>query len=177
MKQGGQSCAPSPSICSADPSDGAEIIDINKEPITGDLRKWDPHAGTKPSKLDDCGSDGEVELEDELPDGGDVEVNGPMVDMMVNLGEWDKHEFCGKMQKMVMETGEAKGLQQTLKEHGFDVNRMRVKCLPICPFENEKCCMAQLLSKQEDFHSQVSLLEQKIKNRGHHLCLPAQISL
>ena len=93
VKQGGQSSAPSPSICSADPSDGAEVVDVDEEPITGDPRKWDPHVGTKPSELDDCGSDGEVELEDELPDGGDVKVNGPMVDMMVNLGEWDARDL------------------------------------------------------------------------------------
>jgi len=40
------------------------------------------------------------------------------------------------------ETGKAKGLQQTLEEHGFDVNKMRVECSPVCPFENQKCCMA-----------------------------------
>ena len=79
-------------------------------------------------------------------------------------------KFCGKPQKMTTETGEAKGLQQTLEERGFDVHGMRVKCSPVCPFENNDCCMAHLLSKQDDFHLQESLLELKIKSKGH-LCI------
>jgi hypothetical protein len=78
--------------------------------------------------------------------------------------------FHGKHQKMTTETGEAKGLQLTLKEHGFDIHGMRVKCSPVCPFENNDCCMACLLSKQDDFRLQESLLEQKIKSKGH-LCI------
>ena len=75
-------------------TDGAKVIDLNdvqvdKQPITGDPRMWDPHAGMKPSELDNCGSDGEVELKDKLSDEGDVEVNGPMVDMMVDLSDCD----------------------------------------------------------------------------------------
>ena len=79
-------------------------------------------------------------------------------------------ECRGKPQKMTTEAGEAKGLQQTLEERGFRVRGMRVKCAPICPFENNDCCMARLLSKQDDFRNQESLLEQKIKARGH-LCV------
>jgi len=79
-------------------------------------------------------------------------------------------EFCGKPQKMMTDTGEAKGIQQTLEEHGFDVCRMHVKCSPVCPFENSDCCMAHLLSKQDNFCLQISLLEQKITSRGH-LCI------
>ena len=41
---------------------------------------------------------------------------------------------------------------------------------PICPIENDQCCMARLLSQQPDFCNQVSLLEQKITTHGH-LCL------
>ena len=33
------------------------------------------------------------------------------------------------------------------------------KCSPVCPFENDNCCMARLLSKQEDFTNQISMLE------------------
>ena len=33
------------------------------------------------------------------------------------------------------------------------------KCSPVCPFENDNCCMAHLLSKQEDFTNQISMLE------------------
>ena len=79
-------------------------------------------------------------------------------------------EHRRKAQKMTTEAGQAKGLQQTLKECGFDVRRMCVKCSPVCPLENDDCCMARLLSKQDDFRLQESLLEQKFKARGH-LCV------
>src|SRR5216684_4419366 len=79
-------------------------------------------------------------------------------------------EFCEKPQKMKTEAGEAKGLQQTLEKWGFDVHRLCVKCALVCPFENNNCCMAHLLSKQDDFHLQESLLKQKIKSKGH-LCV------
>ena len=71
---------------------------------------------------------------------------------------------------MTLETGEPKGLQQTLEEHGFNIVGMRAKCSPVCPIENKHCCMAHLLSKEEDFHNQVSLLEQMITDWGH-LCM------
>ena len=58
------------------------------------------------------------------------------------------------MQKMMTETGEAKGLQQTLKKHGFNVYRMHMKCSPVCLFKNNDCCMARLLSKQDDWNAQ-----------------------
>jgi hypothetical protein len=60
-------------------------------------------------------------------------------------------EHHGKPQKMTTEAGEAKGLQQTLEERGFSVRGMHVKCAPVCPFKNNNCCMARLLSKQDDF--------------------------
>jgi hypothetical protein len=76
-------------------------------------------------------------------------------------------EFHGRPQKMMTKDGQAKGLQQTLEGHRFKVQGMHVKCSPVCPFENNDCCMAQLLSKQDDFQLQESLLEQKIKSKGH----------
>jgi hypothetical protein len=77
-------------------------------------------------------------------------------------------EHHGKAQKMTTEAGEAKGLQQTLEERGFkNVRGMRAKCSLVCPLENNDCCMAQLLSKQDDFRLQKSLLKQKFKARGH----------
>jgi hypothetical protein len=79
-------------------------------------------------------------------------------------------QFQGKPQKMVTNDGKQKGLLQVLKEHSFDVRGMRAKCSPICPFENEKCCMACILSKQDDFQEQESLLKIKIKARGH-ICM------
>ena len=52
-------------------------------------------------------------------------------------------EFRGKPQKMTTESGEAKGLQQTLEERGFNLrHNMKAKCSPVCPFENTDCCMA-----------------------------------
>ena len=76
-------------------------------------------------------------------------------------------EFHGKPQTMITEAGEAKGLKQVLEEHSFNVTGMPAKCSPVCPIENDNCCMARLLSKQDNFHLQESLLEQKIKAKGH----------
>jgi hypothetical protein len=76
-------------------------------------------------------------------------------------------EFRGKAQKMTTENGEQKGLQQTLEERGFNVSGMHAKCSPVCPWENNNCCMAWLLSKQDDFTNQVSMLETIIKKAGH----------
>jgi hypothetical protein len=75
-----------------------------------------------------------------------------------------------KIQKMMTESGEAKGLQQMLKERRFNIRRMCAKCSPVCPFENNDCCMAQLLSKQDDFRNQISLLEQNIR-MCNHICV------
>ena len=77
-------------------------------------------------------------------------------------------EFAGKSQKMMTGTGKVKGLKQVLEECRFNTTGMPAKCAPVCSFENNNCCMARLLSKQDDFHNQVSLLEQKIKARGHY---------
>jgi len=79
-------------------------------------------------------------------------------------------EFHGKAQSITTEAGAAKGLQQMLEERSFDVQGMHAKCNPICPLENTGCCMGQLLSKQDDFRLQESLLKRKIKERGH-ICM------
>jgi hypothetical protein len=60
-------------------------------------------------------------------------------------------KFHSKAQKMTTENSEAKGLQQTLEECRFNMWGMQAKCRPVCPFKSESCCMAQLLSKQDDF--------------------------
>jgi hypothetical protein len=78
--------------------------------------------------------------------------------------------YRGLLQKMTLENGEAKGLQQTLEERGFNITGMRAKCSPVCPIENEGCCMAWCLSQQEDFRHQRSLLEKTISDQGH-LCV------
>jgi hypothetical protein len=56
---------------------------------------------------------------------------------------------------MMTDSGEQKGLQQTLEERGFNVTDMRARCSR----ENDQCCMAWLLnlSKQDDFVNQVSM--------------------
>jgi hypothetical protein len=75
--------------------------------------------------------------------------------------------FRGQPQKMTTASGEAKGLKAVLEERGFDVSRLRAKCAPVCPFESHNCCMARLLSQQEDFINQESMLETLIKSAGH----------
>jgi len=76
-------------------------------------------------------------------------------------------QFQGKPQKMTTEASEAKGLKQVLEERGFDITGLVAKCSPVCPFENDGCCMARLLSKQDDFRLQTSLLQQKLETKGH----------
>jgi len=44
---------------------------------------------------------------------------------------------------------------------------MRAKCSMVCPWENNNCCMACLLSKQDDFMNQVSMLKTLIKEASH----------
>jgi len=51
-------------------------------------------------------------------------------------------KLYSKAQKMTTEGSKAKGLQQTLEKHGFDMQRMCAKCSPICPFKSESCYMA-----------------------------------
>ncbi|KAJ8507050.1 hypothetical protein ONZ45_g10532 [Pleurotus djamor] len=79
-------------------------------------------------------------------------------------------EFRGRPQRMTLDNGEAKGLQQVLEERGFDVKGLRAKCKRVCAFESQGCCMARLLSQQDDFKNQISLLETKIRAAGHE-CL------
>ena len=80
-------------------------------------------------------------------------------------------ELHGKLQKMTTESGKVKGLLQTLEERGFKIDKKtKVKCSLVCAIENEKCCLARILSKQDDFQLQKSLLKEKITERGN-LCL------
>jgi len=77
-------------------------------------------------------------------------------------------EHHGKPQKMTLPNGQPKGFQQVLEEHGFNVpKKMCAKCAPVCPWENTNCCLARLLSKQDDFVNQLSMLETVIKEAGH----------
>lgn len=76
-------------------------------------------------------------------------------------------EYHGRVQKMTTKSGEQKGLQQTLEECGFNVGHLHAKCAPVCPFENDDCCMACILSKQDDFANQISVLKIVIQEAGH----------
>ncbi|KAF8590727.1 hypothetical protein K439DRAFT_1611845 [Ramaria rubella] len=76
-------------------------------------------------------------------------------------------EYHGILQRRTTDSGQQKGLEQTLKEHGFNVPRLKAKCSPVCPFESQQCCMACLLSQQDDFINQISMLETIIKEAGH----------
>ena len=75
--------------------------------------------------------------------------------------------YRGKLQKMTLDNGVPKGLQQVLEERGFDIKGLRSKCKPVCPFESQNCCMARLLSQQDDFKNQPSMLETLITSLGH----------
>ena len=64
----------------------------NNPSDTGDPKLWDPYAGLKLLQLDGHMLDGEVEIEDDLPYGGAKELNGTMIDMMLNLGNYDERD-------------------------------------------------------------------------------------
>ncbi|KIJ91207.1 hypothetical protein K443DRAFT_115354 [Laccaria amethystina LaAM-08-1] len=49
-----------------------------------------------------------------------------------------------------------------------------MKCTPVCPFENDDCCMARILSKQDDFANQISMLETMIQDAGHECIFLSQ---
>ena len=60
---------------------------------TGALDTWDPHMGLKPSALDDCGSDANIDLVDNLPYGAECEVSDVMVDLIINLNDCDVQDI------------------------------------------------------------------------------------
>jgi len=63
---------------------------------------WDLHTGLKPmpldevalnEALDEAALDEEGEIESDVPYGAEKEVNGPMINMMVKLGDCDKRDM------------------------------------------------------------------------------------
>ena len=68
---------------------------------------------------------------------------------------------------MTTSLGQQKGLLADIEEHGFGVLSLKAKCTKVCPFESQNCCKARLLSQQEDFVSQESMVETLIKGAGH----------
>jgi hypothetical protein len=86
-----RSWAPSPSPSHIQP----ELDDIDndsEESDTGAPELWDPHASLKPLGLDGHVSDADMEMEEDLPPGGE-EVCAFMVKMMVNLEQHDNGEW------------------------------------------------------------------------------------
>jgi len=67
--------------------------EANTDKDTGALDVWDLHVGLKPSPLDNCASDTEIEIEETLPYGAESEVSGIMVDMMVDLDNCDVQDM------------------------------------------------------------------------------------
>jgi hypothetical protein len=87
----GRSHPPSPSPHRVRPLESSDD-DEDDSSNTGNPKLWDAYAGMKPSWLDGCASDGEVEIEDDLPQGGAKELNGAMIDMMLDLGDYDERD-------------------------------------------------------------------------------------
>ena len=76
-------------------------------------------------------------------------------------------KHCSKEQKMTLADGRPKGLQHVLEECSFNVHGLHTKCLPVCLIESQNCCMAHLLSQQDDFRNQPSMLKTLITDKGH----------
>jgi hypothetical protein len=66
-------------------SRNSDDADADTDDDTGTHELWDPHTGLKPSPLDDCASDANIKMEDNLPYGANTELNNAMVDMIINL--------------------------------------------------------------------------------------------
>ena len=72
----------------ADHASDEEAVNVDKGLDTGGPNLRNRHTHVKPLQLDGGASDSELELEDDLPYGGAIELNGHMVDMMANLGNY-----------------------------------------------------------------------------------------
>jgi len=58
-------------------------------------------------------------------------------------------------------------LKAVLEECGFDIKGLKAKCSLVCPIKSQKCCLARLLSQQDDFVNQESMLATLIREVGH----------
>lgn len=83
----------------------------------------------------------------------------------------------GLVQKMTTTSGVPKGLKTVLEAQGFDVTGLKTKYSPLCPFESTGCCMARLLSQQDDFINQVSMLEKVIYGHWAFMYFSAKVPL
>ncbi len=86
-----RSGAPSLSPSHAQCLDGIDEGD-NDPDDTGGPESWDPNVGLRPSPQDNWGSDGEMETKENVPDGGAREVNAAMIDMMIELDNYDEDD-------------------------------------------------------------------------------------
>src|SRR6266851_5881345 len=90
-KQCERSQVPSPSPSRARPSGDVDNDDDNPfDSDAGDPKLWDLHVGLKPLLLDGETSDGEDNIEGNLPYRGAKEVNSTMINMMVELSNCDE---------------------------------------------------------------------------------------
>ena len=87
--------------------------------------------------------------------------------LMTNSGP----QFHGNPQKMTMASSEVKGLKAVLTECGFYIKELKTKCSPVFPFKTQKCCLAWLLSQQDNFLNQESILKTLVKEAGHKCLL------
>ncbi|SRR6266581_1114724 len=62
-----------------------EESDDGDESDTGPAGLWNPRSGLKPSELDGEASDGDVDIEDDLPYGAAFELNNAMIQMIIEL--------------------------------------------------------------------------------------------
>ena len=89
-RQKKESASTTPKVYALAQSPSQSVLPPMQPQHRGRGRRWNPHAGMKPSRLDDFALDGELELEDDLPCGGASEANDPMVNMMADLGDDDE---------------------------------------------------------------------------------------
>ena len=80
--------------------ESVEVVnDLEIDSDTGVPAKWDPHTGMKPLQGDDSASNGELEVEDNLPYRGTIEVSYPIVKMIAALGDNDEWLPWGEQKK------------------------------------------------------------------------------
>jgi len=70
-----------------------DIDNDSDESDTGAPELWDPHAGLKLLELDSHVLDADMEMEEDLPPGGEEEVCAFMVKIMVDLEQCDNGEW------------------------------------------------------------------------------------
>ena len=79
--------SPGPSCLQPAESDSIDM-DLESDTSASDL--WDPYVGLKPSEMDGCTLDANVEMEDELLPGGEKKMNVAIVELIIQL------EGCNK---------------------------------------------------------------------------------